>query len=285
MVTKKIKNNQLNDLTGSEWLFFTNTLWETSVRPDRTHKLRKAHGAIKPPAAMAELVRFFTRQGEKVLDPFAGVGGILLGAELAERQSVGVDLEEKWAQVFQRIKSDFVIQADDFVSRDKADWEAPCRPITSEFVRDCCLNYMAAQEADSFHAIITDPPYGVNHKPTGFSEETNFAMFSENRLNFGEAESFDAYLELIGQFGEQAYRVLQSRRYLVVLVGDRYVKGEFYPLGLRVADVLRKKGFELKGIKIWTNKATLRPLRPYAIGSCFVPNITHQNVLILRKKT
>jgi hypothetical protein len=47
---------------------------------------------------------------------------------------------------------------------------------------------------------------------------------------------------------------------------------------------MRTVGFELKGVKIWWNATTQRRLKPYGIGNCFVPNITHQNVVILRKR-
>ena len=278
---KKIKRNTLNDLTGSEWLYFTNSLWETNVPPDATHRARKVHGAMKPPQAMAELVRFFTRRGERVLDPFAGVGGILLGAELEDREALGIEVDRKWVEVFDRIKKDFVISDGGFVPRRKAPREA--REIRARLICGSCLEVMAGEREAGFDAVITDPPYGVRHRPR-MVKETNFSMFSEDRRDFANAESFEAYLDLIAEFGRLAHKVLKPRRYLVLLVGDRYVEGEFLPLGVRVADALRPCGFELKGIKIWWNKSTLRPFRPYAVGSCFVPNITHQNVLILRKK-
>ena len=44
---------------------------------------RRVHGANKPPRLMARLIEFFTKPGELVLDPFAGVGGTLLGAAIA----------------------------------------------------------------------------------------------------------------------------------------------------------------------------------------------------------
>ncbi|HBL68027.1 MAG TPA: hypothetical protein DDZ70_04900, partial [Firmicutes bacterium] len=72
--------------------------------------------------------------------------------------------------------------------------------------------------------------------------------------------------------------------YLVLIIGDRYKNGEYIPLGVRVADVMRTAGFLFKGIKIWSNKVTQRPLKPYAVLSSFVPNITHQNIVILKKK-
>ena len=60
------------------------------------------HGANKPPRLMARLIEFFTRTDELVLDPFAGVGGTLLGAAIARgpRRAVGIELDPRWAAVF-----------------------------------------------------------------------------------------------------------------------------------------------------------------------------------------
>ncbi|HNS00292.1 MAG TPA: DNA methyltransferase [Planctomycetota bacterium] len=283
MADKRMARNSLNDLSGREWLFFTNTVWETNAPADRTHAFRKCHGAIKPPAAMAELVRFFTRRGERVLDPFAGVGGILLGAELEERRSVGVEIDQRWVDVFNRVRRHFGVRDGMFVARDEFGGEGS-RPIGAEMVCASCLEYMAAQEAASFDAVITDPPYGVQHKPRGFAAETNFAMSSADARDFANAATFEDYLTLMREFGEQARRLLRPGRYLVILIGDRYHEGEYLPLGVKVAEAVRQAGFEWKGLKVWWNKATLRRFRPYAVGTCFVPNITHQNVVILRRK-
>ncbi len=44
---------------------------------------------------MARLIEFFTKSGEIVLDPFAGVGGTLLGAAIARgpRRALGIELD------------------------------------------------------------------------------------------------------------------------------------------------------------------------------------------------
>ena len=66
------------------------------------HKRRKAHGANKPPRLMARLIEFFTKSGELVLDPFAGVGGTLLGAAIARgpRRAIGLELDERWIAIY-----------------------------------------------------------------------------------------------------------------------------------------------------------------------------------------
>ena len=47
---------------------------------------------------MARLIEFFSRTGELVLDPFAGVGGTLLGAAIARgpRRALGIELDPRW---------------------------------------------------------------------------------------------------------------------------------------------------------------------------------------------
>ena len=88
-------NNTLNELTGDEWLYFTKSLLTTAYPSELGHARRKAHGANKPPRLMARLIEFFTKGDELVLDPFAGVGGTLLGAAICRtpRRALGFENE------------------------------------------------------------------------------------------------------------------------------------------------------------------------------------------------
>src|SRR5215212_1792650 len=78
--------NTLNDLTGREWTYALRsvlaTRYPTSGAEGYAHALRRAHPSPKPPQLMAELIRFFTKVGGRVLDPFAGVGGTLLACAM-----------------------------------------------------------------------------------------------------------------------------------------------------------------------------------------------------------
>jgi DNA modification methylase len=270
--------NCLNELTGSEWLYWTGTLYPTHYPPDPTHQLRKAHGAIKPPGLMAEIISFFTRRGETVLDPFAGVGSTLIGADMVERRAVGFELNPQWVDIYRRIQVDFTLGTDGPIKGTGG------RPIQSTLLEGDCMTLMQDLQDRSFAAVITDPPYGCHHR-VGFTQETHFAMFNpDERGDFGNAPDFETYLVWMESFGREAYRVLQDRRYLVLLIGDRFQKGEYVPLAVQVAEVMRRVGFRWKGLRIWWNQATLRPLRPYAVKQCFIPNIQHQTILILRKE-
>jgi DNA modification methylase len=279
------RQNRLNDLTGAEWLYWTDTIYITNYPPDATHALRKKHGAMKPPELMADIIKFFSKQGEFILDPFAGVGGTLLGAALCRRESLGFELNPNWVAIYEKIKKEFVVEETRFGYRPAAEHRREeAREITGKMLTGDCLQLIAHLDDHSVDAVITDPPYGCQHSSSGFAGETNFNMYNPGAArDFANAANFQEYFQLMASLGKAAYRVLKPKRYFILLIGDRYRNGEFVPLGYQVAEVMRQTGFKLKGIKIWSNKATQRPLKPYAVLSCFVPNITHQNILILQK--
>ncbi|WP_192868076.1 DNA methyltransferase [Calderihabitans maritimus] len=278
------RENRLNDLDGSQWLYWTDTLYITNFPPDATHPLRQRHGAMKPPELMAEIIRFFTKKGELVLDPFAGVGGTLIGADLTEREALGFELNRCWVQIFEEIKSKYVIVNNKIVPRENAMTEE-VRLLRSRMEEGDCLELIKGIGDETVDAVITDPPYGCQHYLSGFKKETNFNMFNPaQEKDFGNAASFEMYFCLMADLGREVWRVLKPGKYFILLIGDRYRNGEYIPLGFRVAETMREVGFRLKGVKIWCNQATRRPLRPYAVYQCFVPNISHQNILILRKE-
>src|SRR5262245_44938522 len=98
-------DNTLNELSGEEWLYFTKSVLTTAYPSELGHAMRKAHGANKPPRLMARLIEFFSRTGELVLDPFAGVGGTLLGAAIARgpRRALGIELDPRWIAVYDEV--------------------------------------------------------------------------------------------------------------------------------------------------------------------------------------
>jgi DNA modification methylase len=240
---------------------------------------------MKPPELMADIISFFSKQGELVLDPFAGVGGTLLGAALCRRESLGFEINPAWVAIYARIKQDFLVYGTRLDHRvENYDGPETTREITGKLLTGDCLQLITELPDNSDDVVATDPPYGCQHGAGGFARETNFNMFNPGEAHdFANAPDFSAYFELMRRLGQEVFRVLKPKHYFIILIGDRYKNGEFVPLGHYVANVMRQTGFKLKGIKIWSNKATQRPLKPYAVFTSFVPNITHQNILILQK--
>ena len=56
------------------------------------------HPTPKPPELAAHFIRLHTQPGDTVLDPFAGSGTTLEVAERLGRNSIGIDLSEKYVK-------------------------------------------------------------------------------------------------------------------------------------------------------------------------------------------
>ncbi len=72
--------NQLNDLVGREWIAETKSVWfQKGLGAGHDHaQIERQHPAPYSYQDVMRLIRFFTKSGERVLDPFLGVGSTLL---------------------------------------------------------------------------------------------------------------------------------------------------------------------------------------------------------------
>src|SRR4051794_37929233 len=161
-------DNELNRLTGDEWLYFTKSLWTTAYPSELGHALRKAHGANKPPRLMAKLIEFFTKPGELVLDPFAGVGGTLLGAAICRspRRAIGFELDQRWADVYAAVVAQ---QGGDGLADIGTKDPVGERPFDASGCKlevGDAVAFLADLADDSVDFVATDPPYNPQLKLT-----------------------------------------------------------------------------------------------------------------------
>jgi hypothetical protein len=67
----------------------------------------------------------------------------------------------------------------------------------------------------------------------------------------------DEFLKKMGEAVEKAAMVLERNRYLILVIGDKYSKGEWVPLGFLTMEEVLKKGFSLKSIVVKNFEETL----------------------------
>ncbi|MBP7561348.1 MAG: hypothetical protein KBA64_12790 [Armatimonadetes bacterium] len=265
--------NSLNELTGGEWLYFTKSVLTTTYPAELGHHLRKAHGACKPPRLMKELIEFFTKADGVVLDPFAGVGGTLLGATIADppRAAVGIEINPRWASIYEQVCDEEEI------------------PRQQMLIGDC-RTVMAGMEPESVDFVGTDPPYNVHlertmcngvYDATHGNRRTDYDMRSDEDGDLANGEGFEDYLEGMTEVFAGCHRVLRPRGYMAVIVRNAYQKGRYCYTNIHLAERAESVGFVLKGEKIWYQAGTR--LRPYGYPFAYVPNIAHQYIVILQK--
>lgn len=290
--------NTLNELSGEEWLYFTKSVWTTAYPSELGHALRRRHGANKPPRLMAKLIEFFTKSGELVLDPFAGVGGTLLGAAIARgpRRALGIELAPRWAEVYAQVVADALAERGgagpllaDLGPSDPGGARG-FDPSECELRVGDALKILPTLDAESVDFVATDPPYNVQLPMTmsggpladeHSNRRTDYAMVTEDPADLANAADYPEFLDRMELVLRELHRVLKGGRYAVLIVRDAYKDGRYLFTGADLAARAAAAGLTPKGDLIWYQAGTR--LRPYGYPTGFVPNITHQHMLVLRR--
>lgn len=272
------KRNKLNDLTGKEWVYFTNSVWITGYSPTAKEnvglKYRKIHPSPKPPALMKDIIEFFTKADGKILDPFCGVGGTLLGAALASgnRQAVGLELEMDYIEAYRKVCETEGLQ--------------PMTMIHTDSMH--MLQY--PEIADSiFDLIIADPPYSdmMSKVRTGqrkkLYHDSSPMPFSELETDLGNMQA-EQYFEALKNIMELCFSRLANKGYMVVFCKDFQPQpGNPNLLHAEIVNELCKiDGLEYRGMRIWHDQAM--SLFPFGYPYSFVMNQIHQYILVFRKE-
>jgi DNA modification methylase len=290
-------SNRLNELGGEAWLYFTKSLWTTAYPSELGHAARKAHGANKPPRLMARLIEFFTVGGELVLDPFAGVGGTLLGAAICRtpRRALGFELEPRWAEVYAEVVHATLDErgglGPELRDLGPSDPGGPRRfdPSGCRLEVGDAVALLAALPEASVDFVATDPPYNPQLKltmagghlaETHANRRTDYAMVTDSPADLANSSTYEEYLERMGAVFAELRRVLRPRRYATIIVRDAYQDGRYRFTGADLAARAEAVGLVPKGDLVWYQAGTR--LRPYGYPHGFVPNIVHQHILVLR---
>ncbi|MFB6186317.1 MAG: DNA methyltransferase, partial [Halobacteriaceae archaeon] len=234
------ENNQLNDLTGKEWIKFTKS-WKV-YKPRSRKEDEVEHPAKFPEELVQDFVRFFTKEGDWVLDPFLGTGSTLVGCRSTGRNGVGIELNEKYANV----------------AKDKISQQS-LQPVELEVVNGDAFEKL--DELDrKFDYCLTSPPYwdmlsksrgGVKSNHQKREEEGLDTEYSEKEDDIGNIHDYDEFLDALEKLFRKVYDLLREDAYLtVVLQNMRDEDGEMKPLAW---DVGKRLGefYTLKQEKLW----------------------------------
>ncbi|MGN5352283.1 DNA methyltransferase [Ralstonia sp. L16] len=101
--------NALNELTSTQWLPETVSVWvQKGLGANHEEaRIERQHPAPFSFTDVARIVRFFTKRGDVVLDPFVGVGSTLKACALENRNGMGFELNPRYATLAEeRLRSE-----------------------------------------------------------------------------------------------------------------------------------------------------------------------------------
>ena len=274
--------NKLNDLTGSQWVYFLNSIWmtHTSQSGDKSYAydLRREHPSPKPPELLSELINFFTKKDGKVLDIFAGVGSTLLACAISQRRGYGIELSQQYIDIYKRI-----------CQREPNKYQA--MPLYLGDARNVATMPQILVNAP-YNLILTDPPYSdMLSRPRtkqAAGEATPFTQDANDLGNIGSdvegIPPYAAFLNELQAIMASASGLLVKGGYLVVFCKD-FQPTEYHHNLLHadmVSSLCEIAGIRYRGMRIWAN---LTPkLYPYGYPYAFVANQIQQYILIFRKE-
>lgn len=309
--------NRLNELSNSEWLRLTSSVWWNSEQsrstgndvplaslrmswgfppiiyssPAPPDDLKRQHPATFAESDIKKLVSFFSRKGDVVLDPFLGAGSTMLACLETQRNCIGIELFWKWVLLSRRR----IRKAKPHGFQERSAKVGRKIRLTAD--SGLCYQLLCGDSRtmlkelrkDSADLVITSPPYWNILEKSGdyktlrmrreYDLPTNYGRSSRNLSNIRDYSEFVNQLEAVFH---QCVRVLRSGKYLCVIVADFRHESRFYPFHADLIGAIERCGLTLEGITVIVNNR--KHLYPYGMPYSYVSNIHHSYVLIFKNK-
>jgi len=265
--------NQLNNLTGKEWLLLTKSFWQSEKCAD--DKDAFAHPAPFLIKDIMKLISFFTKEGMTVLDPFCGSGTTIIAANNIDRFAIGIDLNEEFKKLAEeRLKKKNFKQPKNY----------------KYFIGDALKTVKKIKSVDY---IVTSPPYHniLRNKGAGLRKQSEKGFrngsrigveyYSEFENDLGNMDTYEAFTNGLEKIMLECYKILTPSKYCSIVISDFTVDKKEICVQADIVKLMLNCGFEFCGtiILLQDNK----PLYPFGYPYAYKINHQHQNIINFRK--
>ena len=274
----ELKSNTFNRLrTSEDWASMLHSVQTYQWKIPRELASHLKQGVLKPPPLMKLLVERFTPgKFAEVFDPFAGEGGILVGAAMAECLASGCDLYMENKETAAKVGEYYGFPPGNWWGMmgevDAIDW---LRWLIEERGRE-----------ETQDLLLTDPPFGINHGRTldqGGSVPVN--LFSHDDRDIGTLDSWEKFYKYIGQVAYYSEKLLKPGGYALWWLGDRFRGGHYRVVGAEAQPYIEESGLVLKGVQHWIPKPLNVRRQVFGWGKFFSPLVDHSSLWIYLKPT
>lgn len=267
--------NCMNELTSTEWLPETISVWNQrglgANHPDA--QIERQHPAPFSFTDVSRIVRFFTKRGDVVLDPFVGVGSTLKACAMEGRNGMGFELNPRYAELAEeRLRTEV----------------RGVGPATAEqFIRiGDARDLIKDLPENSLDLVVTSPPYWnilhkVDHKANQERKKHDLdTRYSDDERDLGNIDNYEEFLEELASILGECGRALKPKKHMVAIVSDFRDKSRFIMFHADLARAMEKYQMELRGLTVLYQRH--KRIFPYGYPYAYVPNIHHQYIVILQ---
>ena len=225
---QQIKTNKINDINLLRWKEYdeiiTDSLWIFDKRDTSGAHLGWYWGNFIPQIPHQMMLRY-TKKGDWVLDAFLGSGTTLIECRRLGRNGIGIELNREVAE-----------KAKELIEKEQNKDNVITEVIIGDS-RTIDIKQILSKYGISYvQLVIMHPPYH------------DIIKFSNDERDLSNAKNTQEFLKMFGQVIENITPYLEKGRYLVLVIGDKYSKGEWIPLGFYCMQEVLKRGYLLKSI-------------------------------------
>jgi excisionase family DNA binding protein len=269
--------NRLNDLTATQWLPETVSVWVQkglgASHPDA--QIERQHPAPFSFTDVTRLIRFFTKRNAVVLDPFVGIGSTLKACALQERIGIGIELNPKYVEL----------------TRERLARELPHNvrvDHNQRIIQGDARVVLPTLLEDTVDLVVTSPPYGyILHKEDHKARQERIAngldtRYSDDPCDLGNIRDYNEFLGEVAKVLGGCGRVLKPKKYMAVIVSDYRHGSKYVMFHADLVRALEPYDFSLRGITVLYQRH--KRVFPYGYPFSYVPNIHHQLILIMQNE-
>lgn len=266
---QKVKTSKINDINLLRWKEYdniiTDSLWILDKRDSSGVHNGWYWGNFIPQIPHQMMIRY-TKKGDWVLDTFVGSGTTLIECKRLGRNGIGIELNPEVAK-----------RSQELINKEENRYNIITDVIIGDSRTIDIKRILNKYGIKQFQLIIMHPPY---HDIIKFSNQEN---------DLSNAISVDKFLEMFGEVIDNTTSYLERGRYLVLVIGDKYSKGEWIPLGFYCMQEVLKRSYSLKSIIVKNfeetrGKRSQKELWRYRalVGGFYV--FKHEYIFLFKKK-
>ncbi len=224
----EIKTSKINDINLNRWKEYqdilTDSLWILEKRDTSGAHIGSYWGNFIPQIPHQLMLRY-TKKEDWVVDPFVGSGTTLIECRRLGRNGIGVELNPEVAK-----------EAKNLIKKENNSHSIITEVITGDSRKVDLRETLDKFSVKQVQLLVMHPPY------------YDIIKFSKNKDDLSNAPTTEDFISMFGEVLDNATPYLEKGRYLGIVIGDKYYKGTWIPLGFYIMNEVLKRDFSLKSI-------------------------------------